>query len=443
MPTHEFKYLPIISVDKKRPDARWWIDSPLNAASCAVHNDLLEIRGWVLSSQNTSILIRTSFNTYEFPLTEERPDVLTRLLTTETIGDFSSKCGFNIQFQFEEHLDFGLKQDGFEYWIQAISVVARPKVLVGISKWLFLDNDTNRSVDQFQGNLILSTETISRWRDYYNWICKKASDADLKWQLFVAPAKEEVIPDCYPYSRGKTTPIDQFLHEFKLMNNIVYPLTPLQEARELSYYRTDTHWSDYGAYLGAIDILRGFNLESHSDHLINSFKAVSSKGDLGSKLTPEQTSTSLSLSYAPTSSIKIFDNGISNIGRIWIYENNRSSTEYTLVIFGDSFSVNLITQLTCVFRRIVYAHTAATFDQSIVDQEHPDFLLLQTNQRFLARPPEANQSIWKTIHHKLLGFTANELTIISNHIEEQQNQSSIFYTKTMLEQLYNQPHHHP
>jgi alginate O-acetyltransferase complex protein AlgJ len=443
VPTREFKYLPIISADEKRPNARWWIDTPLNAASCAVHNDLLEIKGWVLSSQNTIILIRTSLKTYEFQLTEERPDVLTRLLTAETIGNFSSKCGFDIKIQFEEHLDFGLKQDGCEYWIQAISAVARPKVLIGTDNWLFLDNDTNRSVDQFRGKFTLSTETILRWRDYYNWIRKKASDADLTWQFFVAPAKEELFPDFYPFNRGKTTPIDQFLHEFKLMDNIVYPLTQLHEARELSYYRTDTHWSDYGAYLGAIDILRGFKLGSHSDRLINSFKAVSSKGDLGSKLFPEQTSTSLLLSNAPTNAIKIFDNGISNIGRIWIYENIKSSTEYTLLIFGDSFSVNLIAQLACVFRRIVYAHTAATFDQSIVDQELPDFLLLQTNQRFLARPPEANQSIWDTIHDKLLGFTPNDLILVTNHMNKQQDQSSIFYTKKMLEQLYNQPHHHP
>lgn len=432
MSAYEFKSSPIKAGDDGSLEARWWIDTPRNSAYCAFPHGTIEVSGWVFSTKKTSVLIRTPSKTYEIELTEERKDVLKKFLTVSSKKPTHSKYGFTTKIHFEGHLEFGIRQDNCEYWVQEISIITRPKVISGRNNWLFLDNDTNRSVDQFQGNLLLSSEVISNWVKYHDWVSDTASHIKAEWQLLVVPAKEEIFPEYYPFKRGELTPIDQFLQEFKSIKNVSCPINALLDTRELSYYRTDTHWSDYGAYVAAIEILKNFKLDNHIIYLKNTFHTKLSEGDLGSRLTPPHRSVSLFADHAPSSITKIFDSCISNIGRIWIFENLESSSSKKVIIFGDSFSVNLVNQLSCVFRRVVYAHTVASIDQTILDHEQPDFLLLQTNQRFLLKHPETDFSIWNTIQSKTLEFSDDKRKSIVAQINTQPHETCVFYINKML-----------
>ncbi|WP_306132859.1 hypothetical protein [Roseivivax marinus] len=272
------------------------------------------------------------------------------------------------------------------------------KVQEGLGGYLFLDNDTNKSVDQFTGRITLGTQAREGWEKFFEGLRHLEADGAIA-KLMICPAKEEVFSDLYPHKRGVSTPVDNVV-DLAGPGQLVDHFGALSAEREAAFSKIDTHWSDYGARIGAAVYLQSVGLASFASHLPTSFKDHRRFGDLGGKLTPQQSGTFLVLDpaeHVPPS----YSNGIDNHGRIWVYDSTQAPVAETLVLFGDSYSVSLSAILARVFKRVVYVYSAASTNRTVLDHEKPKYVLCQTNQRFVTGAPLVNEDLEAKLSRKL------------------------------------------
>lgn len=284
------------------------------------------------------------------------------------------------------------------------------KVIEGRDGWLFLGNDSNNSVGQFTGEVNLSHSKLSVFVNYLEIVLSKV---DCPIVFSIAPNKEYVLPEKYPFEKMDSTPEGCLLHEkvIKALSTVGlafdYPANFLSEL-EYSYYKTDTHWSDYGAY----NVLKRFFDQSFGigicklDFKDFSFESVS--GDLGSKLDGRK-DRRLSYSF-DIERFAVFDSQLKNHGYGVHYVNPDPIDPRKILIFGDSFGISYIKPLVLTFKEVVFIYSPATFIEDIYSIFNPDFVILQINQRFLLEPPIIRECVAKSsVLKKLLTMSSQEL----------------------------------
>ncbi|EKO3753675.1 hypothetical protein P0F28_003026 [Vibrio metschnikovii] len=308
------------------------------------------------------------------------------------------------------------------------------KVIEGLSGWLFLGNDSNNSVGQFTGEVNLSDSKLSIFRNYLDLVISKVRCPIV---FSIAPNKEYVFPEKYPFERKEPISVDGLVHErvIEIISDaglsLDYPDKFLSEL-EYSYYKTDTHWSDYGAYSV---LKRFFNQKLGVDICkldLKDFSFESVSGDLGSKLDGRKDNR---LSYSfNIDRFVVFDSGLKNHGFSVHYINPNSSDSRKVLIFGDSFGISYIKPLVMTFREVVFIYSPATFIEDVYSSFNPDFVILQINQRFLLDPPNIRESLSKSsVLKKFLRMSPQE--IFSHYDSYVRLESNSFLRKSYIEGL--------
>lgn len=297
-----------------------------------------------------------------------------------------------------------------------ISMATVFKVQRGAREHLFLDNDTNRSVEQFTGALLLDEKQRRAWHRYAAAIAGLDSP-ELNCRLLICPAKEEVFQDLYPHRRATVCSLDQVL-AICAGPQLIFPSDALRRERDSAYSTVDTHWSDFGARIGATEFLRSVGLGAAVTELPTDFYPRKVYGDLGGKVDGGQIGVFMALPRDYPFSDPVFDNGIGNHGRVWVYVNDDAIIERTLVIFGDSFSVSLSAILASVFKRVVYCYTAAGLDPEVLEAERPGYVLAQTNQRFIINAPGPEASLFRQVEQKSYALSPEDRKSLRDRFPE-------------------------
>ncbi|MCD9005782.1 hypothetical protein LDO31_05935 [Luteimonas sp. XNQY3] len=398
---------------RKNPEAdpikAWHLDQPRNQSILEDDADLC-LRGWVFPEAPGGA-VEVILHVDGLPEAVFPADIPAPTARHAVLGEIETH--WSIQAAFEITIPAGSRLVAFSFRTAGQTVAFAEiridtifKVQRGLGGHLFLDNDTNRSVDQYTGRLLIDPLQIRGWEAYADALLNLDNPAR-SMRLLICPAKEEVFGDVYPHKRAALTPVDQVLalcpgHLTR------FPLDRLREARDTTYSTVDTHWSDQGAMVGAVDYLESIGLERHAGDLPTRFEARQVYGDLGGKVEGGQHGTFMTLPRDYPQLQPGYDNGIGNHGRIWIYTNAGAPVQETLLIFGDSFSVSLSAILAAVFSRVVYAYTAAGLDTSLIEEECPRHILAQTNQRFLINAPGASIDVDRQAAAKIAKMTPTE-----------------------------------
>lgn len=418
---------------------RWYLDSPKQGATHSDANSCVHIRGWVLCDQVNSIQVvaRTPNKTYYFNLSEARPDVVRRVLQQNPKNHPKLICGFNFEVNdWSDSLDIGFQTENKPTWAYNIKPSKAAKVKEGKKNWLYLSNDSNSSIQQYTGSLLMSTQKIEQWRDYFQRAETDSIKFGFRWAFLLAPAKEFITPEHYPFEKGKITPVDQLISNHCSFDKIVWPYDALYSEQELTYWKGDTHWTDYGGAVAAQETLKklGFKHYKPTNSIPYFIKHLT--GDLGGKLTPPRAFPVLIADFSSISESLIFDNGIHNTGRIRIYENSKlEHTKTCCILFGGSSSTNVAPWLVNHFHRLIYIHTAAAIDQSIIEAERPSHVILQTNSRFIINPPKINFSVRSVIKQKLKQLNERKINELQAYLTHHPPSNNEFYKKIMLEAI--------
>ena len=110
-------------------------------------------------------------------------------------------------------------------------------------------------------------------------------------------------------------------------------------------------------------------------------------GDLGSKIYPTQRHAEDFLTTFNYNRVVVYDNNLPNFGRAFILDYPDALNEQTLLVFGSSSVYSMFNYLARIFRTVVFFHTAGNIDKELVEQIAPDYLLAQSNARFVVKAP--------------------------------------------------------
>lgn len=387
---------------------KWNFDQPKSEQSVEV-GDVMRIKGWVVGKDATplQLIIKQGKQTAAYALNRPRPDVVKKILQQEPDGNPLLECGFVYDILITgDPVAIGFKIHERNHWLGLLHFEKTRKVLIGRRENLFLDNDTNHCIEQFQGTHLIPRSAITAWGDYIQSLEKLEHEKGLRTVLLVAPGKEFVHSDDFPYVRGTRTPVDEVTELFGGTRRFVYPIAALSKEKDVTYSTGDTHWTDYGAMVGAQAVCEHFGDAFPSD--LPPFRLTMRAGDLAKKLVEPVKSPYFLADFSSTDVSLTFINGIHNHGRVHRYENPSSPSSSRMLLFGDSFSVNLAPWLGLCYREVLYIHTAGSIDTEIVDKFKPDILIAQTNTRFLVRAPIVGLHVPTLIMQKIAKMTADE-----------------------------------
>ena len=286
------------------------------------------------------------------------------------------------------------------------------KFLRGKNGRLFLANDANRVLAQHAGQVLFTDEEVAAWRRTLEsraaWVRHVSGAA---YVHLVPPNAHAVFPEDLPddVTSAARRPIHQLLSHLEETGSfarVLYPLDDLVAAKsgELPVYpKTDTHWTDYGQYLAYKQVTA--ELRPHVDlpELPTSairFTTVEETGDLGYKTDPPETSPHVWTSVDDAATRLVSDNRVAGSGAIIVTESD-ARTDARCLVLGDSYAYGLLTFLAPVFRRVMFAHTAA-LDYELVEEERPDAVITVLNERFMiilpndaVGPPTREVAAWK------------------------------------------------
>lgn len=147
-----------------------------------------------------------------------------------------------------------------------LSVYARVKWLVWIKEnnWILKESwdETifeKQPYDSMNSNL---------W-EYFNNLQSFCDEQNIKLYIVISPTRERLYIDKFLYAKHSPEDYIQEIHYKGL--NILYPYKELLDAskKDYVYFKTDHHWTDYGAYIICNLILKNINKDFPTVKLID------------------------------------------------------------------------------------------------------------------------------------------------------------------------------
>ncbi|MDP4528971.1 hypothetical protein Q3O59_08010 [Alkalimonas delamerensis] len=396
---------------------RWCLDYPLAEQLFVLDEEknTLYVQGWLLSLkpvQRIRLVLLQGEQRQYFPLNCERPDVIEAILKQPSDAHPQLRCGFKFTTEvLVEQLRLGVELDGELIELMAIDVTGVFKVLRGAESWLYLDNDTNKSVEQYTGKLLLGKDRLQRWQRYLGDLRRFETQNGIPSRLLIAPSKEMVYPQFYPHQRAAVTPVDQVCQLPEAEQVLVYPELALQQLTERSFRMSDTHWSAPGAKEACMQLALALGVDKAAltkkfQHDL--YRVAKRYGDLGKKVFPPMPAEEQILKSFNHRRLVRYDNGLPNFGRVVVTTNRLAVSGGTLLLFGSSSSYSMMDYLSRIFRRVVLVHCAGNLDAELIAQLKPDYLVAQTNARFVVIPPTSESSLRLIMRDKLAKLAVAE-----------------------------------
>ncbi|MCS2609147.1 alginate O-acetyltransferase AlgX-related protein [Halomonas dongshanensis] len=415
------------------PILRWELDYPSSLREPRFTGAGRIVQGWVLLQHTQAHLLSnirivaawtTNFELCH-PLEIERPDVIERVLKAKSDVHPQRFCGF--RFTIPRHIsDFALWLEcGKQRWllqevsVDGVATLESPailKVLEGKSGWLFLDNDTNGSVDQYRGRLRLTTAGLATWQAYLARFHAIAERVGARSAMLVAPSKESVMgPHYHPCDEGSGGPISQLLG-LPEANQLVYPVRELNALGDSAFIQNDSHWAQRGAMQATCALASALGLDDEAVKAVfakDTYQPRTLVGDLGNKFSPQRTCEIQALRSFNYNRYRHFDNGLPNFGRLLVLVYPKALLTSTCLIFGSSSSYSMFNYLSRLFQRVVFVHSAGSLDPELVEAVRPEFLVVQTNARFVVQIPKVKQPLEALVADKRARLTPEEQALVA------------------------------
>ena len=230
------------------------------------------------------------------------PGVWTFIGKQETIGneevvDFSDANYFNVADKAEEYMNqkFGFRNKLVEFnnklSYNLFGESGNDQVIVGKDGWLFYAS----ALHDYNGTDVLSDEEIAKIAKILSMTEAYVTDNGGKFVFVSAPNKMEIYGEYMPYyhvediADGNYEKLFSQLEKLGVSNvDLKEYLKTLSESSEQElYYKTDSHWNEYGAALAYEKIMQFCDeqhIEFSKEYVI---KENAFKGDLYTMLFPD------------------------------------------------------------------------------------------------------------------------------------------------------------
>lgn len=385
---------------------------------------LVFLAGFVEGKENLQIVFNFEPNIRHL-LDLNRPDVVS------IYKQAPIKCGFKLHATIGRNFIFGVVINDILLSVASI-IFEAVDVLEGNDGYLFLDHDSNKSLEQYKGNHRINKINLITWYDLFSKL-NKIKSSKFKHVFLLAPSKEYIYPDYYPAWKLGVTPVYQFLSAFSDENNIVYPIDLLIDQRKYSYSKTDTHWTHYAKAIVEKKICDNLGVDFDTTNL--SYKFLEVSGDLGRKFIPPKKEFLPVIDFNFTHKYIVFHNNVNNRGEMSVFVNSDAAVKETCVVFGDSFSPGFVNLLSMVSHRVVFIFSGADLDYSILYHENPAYVISEITTRFLIRAPNPTYSIKDDLSRKAKSSSSIEIDAILKNMDKYMNTDLSFYAELTVEGL--------
>ena len=387
---------------------KWCLDTPEPHTSFT--NEQLKFgiifSGWVLETESKQVqpALRCGDEFVNLELNVRRPDVIKKILNQDTKEHPKVVCGFKFSIPLPEAcFTFGVLLNNEFFPLLEGQVEGLFKVIHGNDDWLFLDNDSNKSVEQYTGKLLLSWSQRRHWKRYFKDVTNLSKKENVPCCMIIAPSKEMVYPEHYPYSPAKKTPITQLSKLIPDTFEFIYPVEMLKGLKKRAYRKSDTHWTLHAAREASIIVankLSDSNFTATSIFHRDRYKSHISYGDLGAKTYPRIGAREDMLNTFHYNQLVKFDNQLRNFGRVIIFHRQQPRLNKSLLLFGSSSAYSMFHYLARIFKTVVFIHSAGNVDPEVVKVVQPDYMCMQSNARFIIKAPTVEKTLESYIERK-------------------------------------------
>jgi hypothetical protein len=308
-------------------------------------------------------------------------------------------------------------------------------VIIGKDGWIFLGNKYQKTINQYRGLKQMDAKQIHSFYKYFGDIQDYLKNLNIPFYIAIAPDKHSIYPEYLPsyLSKKGNTPYDQIMssNTFLQIIDLKKALIEKKKNHKLPlYYKTDSHWNLFGAYLAYWEILSYFNPSFQSSSIIldetNFTSRLSQrKTDLSLTIKGESLYNDVEVSIKDKLSkhkLKLMSNNK------WVDINPNRAFEMLnhnlirnkhkhgkILVIGDSFSNSLSIYLNNTFGEIKYCHfiKPGTNDiASLVQLYKPDFVLFEVVERYLIAPVDHFIPLYKKTKGKSKNILDNKKNTI-------------------------------
>ncbi|MBN2048088.1 MAG: hypothetical protein JW750_09615 [Anaerolineaceae bacterium] len=273
-----------------------------------------------------------------------------------------------------------------------------PIVLGGQNGWLYYTGE--RNMEDYQNAFPISDDELMKIYSNLEQINRSLTRQGKKLIVVIAPNRETIYPDYLPSGVNpvNNTPdrLDQVLAYMEKMHaqttilDLREPLLAAKEAGHQVYFKTDTHWNQYGAFIAYQEICKEIQ-KDYPEHVCHGrdeweIEYIQYSGDMV-KLMPTNLTIEESIpNFVPLFEAKAVQDPPDPLTRDryeFVYsELPEGSAPLTLVEFRDSFSMDLLKFLREDFQKAVYEWNF-NWNRDLVEEYDPDVVIIEVVERYI------------------------------------------------------------
>lgn len=271
-------------------------------------------------------------------------------------------------------------------------------IAIGKDEWLFYKFDN--SINNFQNLDLFTQEELEKAAEYLVSIDNYCKKHNKNFYFIITPDKNKIYGEYFPERYKKARP-DNESRAFQLVHylekhtdvKVIYLYDTLMQNKDkgLLYFKHDTHWNTYGAYLGYKEIIRhmvkdNIDVEPRNyDDIITKKRYFKTYYDMYYTLPkmlrphydeseylvvePEQKYTKVSLPSSNKSN-KFHETIITT----------RDIKAPAICVYRDSFFTNLIPEFSNTFKKVKYIWTYKVDKE---EADNADIVILEIVERYI------------------------------------------------------------
>lgn len=279
------------------------------------------------------------------------------------------------------------------------SIKDNPKVIIGKNDWIFLNSSpfntyakTDNSLGDFTGKTLLSDEEAAEYekkikaqKDYFD-------EKGIRFLIMIPPNKmsvySEYAPKAYRKLRAERSRYEQ---TEEAIRNAGVPFINLKKLFEKEkgeyplYYRTDTHWNDFGAYTAFQHLM---NILMKKVPAVESVVAEPSPCGDNYRMSGAAEECS-DTHYKPVLTFKSAEEQCSSPEPGYMICTNDTAPYKEHVLIGrDSFTERLVPYFGKTFKKTTFIWSGKISDEQMFDiikTEKPDIVLYNYAERNLSQ----------------------------------------------------------
>ena len=300
----------------------------------------------------------------------------------------------------------------------------------GQDGWLFLTGGSNQVLRFYTELDFFSDANARAWAALLRARAGRLSG--LCYRHLLVPDKISVLApwfggDLPNFARHPLRQLRALAEEYELQDTLLdcTKMLAVEPGPFHSFYKTDSHWTIWGAYLAYTLVCRDVGLaqEAIASFADRQFAKWPVQFDLGSKLDPARSEDQI---FTPIRGAvrRIYANGIVlarekadangapsplHHGCHIVFENTEAPVSEKIVIFGDSFADYRPSTFTAFFSetfRETHFVWSTSLDYGYIEQIKPAYVVSEMAERFVTHLPDDTYDVRRDAEQRLAAYFA-------------------------------------